>query len=389
MNRPAMIALATAMLTLLAACGSKEEAKKNAAAPGTATAAPAPADPLTVTADGETRKWVRTAPLPVVEFRDMLRVPASASVDETRVARIGASVTGRITELKAIVGQNVQRGQTLATLNSTELSNAQLVFLKALSAKLLAERAAERARQLFEADVIGAAELQRRETELSQAQAEMSAAHDQLGVLGMSEAGIRKLEASRTVNSQSFVVASIPGSVIERTVAQGQVVQPADAVFTVADLSRVWVQAEIPEKQADLVKPGDTVHVQIPALGDRDIRGRIVFVSATVNPETRTVTARTEVDNADRSIRPAMLATMLIQDRPRQRPVVPMEAVVREDNRDHVFVQKGEHRYRLVPVTLGAESDGLRPVLDGVKPNEVIVVDGAFHLNNERKQSLQ
>lgn len=388
MNRIALTSVLCAALALAAGCGSKEDPKKTAAA-ASPNAATAPADPLTVTADGETRKWVKTAPLPVVEFREMLRVPASASVDETRVARIGASVTGRITDLKAIVGQNVQRGQTLATLNSTELSTAQLSFLKAYSAKILAERAAQRATQLFEADVIGAAELQRRETELAQAQAEMSAAHDQLVVLGMSETGIRKLEESRTVNSQSFVVASITGSVIERTVAQGQVVQPADAVFTVADLSRLWVQAEIPEKQADLVKLGDTVRVQIPALGNREIAGRLVFISATVNPETRTVTARTEVDNRDRSIRPAMLATMLIQDHPKPRPVVPVDAVVREDNRDHVFVQKGEHKYRLVPVTLGAEFGGQRPVLDGVKPNEIIVTDGAFHLNNERKQSLQ
>ncbi len=370
-------ALMFALAVVLAGCGKDTGTKDSAGKPAQAgaPAAKAAADPLTVEADAETQKWLESATPKGVDFREMLRVPAAASVDETRVARIGASVTGRITDLKAIVGQNVERGQVLATLNSTELSTAQLSFLKAYSAKLLAERAAQRAKLLFEADVIGEAELQRRQTELSQAQAEMSASHDQLKVLGMSEKGIARLEESRTVNSQSFVVASISGTVIERTVAQGQVVQPADAVFTVADLSRLWVQAEVPEKQSDLVKIGDTVKVQIPALDNRAIDGRIVFVSSTVNPETRTVTARTEV--------------AMIQDRPQQRLVVPVDAVVRENNRDHLFVKSGPTRYRLVQVDLGAESNGVRPVVGGIKPEDTIVTKGAFHLNNERKQNLQ
>ena len=383
--------LLLAVVVTLAGCGKDADKNGAAKAPAAAasTAAAVAADPMLVQADTETRKWLKSAPVAIVEFRETLRVPASASVDETRVARIGASVTGRISDLEAVVGKDVTRGQVLATLNSTELSTAQLAFLKAYSARLLAEKAAQRAKLLFDADVISAAELQRRETELAQAQAEMSAAHDQLQVLGMSESGIAKLEKSRTVNSKSFVVSSITGTVIERTVAQGQVVQPADAVFTVADLSRLWIQAEVPEKQSDLVKIGDTVKVQIPALGNRAIDGRIVFVSATVNPETRTVTARTEVANPDRDIRPAMLASMLIQDHPQKRAVVPVDAVVRENNRDYVFVTKGPDNYKLVPVNLGNESNGMRPVIDGLTPDAVIVTAGAFHLNNERKQNLQ
>lgn len=383
------------LTTVLAACGEKAPAPGTKAETGSAASPSSPpqakpvSDPLSVIADVETQKWVKTTVLQSSEFRETLRVPAAASVDETRVARIGSSVTGRVTELKGVVGQNVQKGETLAVLNSTELSNAQLGFLKAYSSKMLAERAAQRATQLFEADVIGAAELQRRETELSQAEAELSAAHDQLVVLGMSEKGIARLEQARTVNSQSVIVSSISGTIIERNVAQGQVVQPADAVFTVADLSRLWIQAEVPEKQSELVKVGDVVHVQIPALGNKDIEGRIVFVSSTVNPETRTVTARTEVANPERAIRPAMLATMLIQDRPQQRALLPVEAVIREGNRDYVFASKGDNQYRLTPVFLGPESDGVRPIVEGVKPGDTIVTEGAFHLNNERKLNLQ
>jgi cobalt-zinc-cadmium efflux system membrane fusion protein len=224
---------------------------------------------------------------------------------------------------------------------------------------------------------------------LLQAEAELSSAHDQLKVLGMSEANIAKLEQNRQVNSLSYIVASLSGTVIERRVTTGQVVQPADAVYTVADLSRVWVQAEVPEKQSELVKVGDVVKVQIPALSNRMIDGKLVYVSNTVNVETRTVTARTEVANRERDIRPAMLSVMLIEDRPVKRLVVPADAVVRENNRDYLFVKTGEDRYKLTSANLGVDIGGMRPVLDGVKAGDVVVIDGAFHLNNERKQNLQ
>ena len=197
----------------LIACGTSDDKQKAGAKADTKAATSTPADASLVSADAETQKWVKVATIRTIDFRETLRVPASVSVDETRMARIGSNVTGRITDLKAIVGQNVNRSDVLATVNSTELSSAQLAFLKAFSAKLLAERAAQRAQQLFEADVIGAAELQRRETELSQAEAESSASQDQLQVLGMSKKNIQKLEQSRTVNSNSFVVASLAGTV--------------------------------------------------------------------------------------------------------------------------------------------------------------------------------
>jgi cobalt-zinc-cadmium efflux system membrane fusion protein len=109
-------------------------------------------------------------------------------------------------------------------------------------------------------------------------------------------------------------------------------------------------------------------------------------VADTVNPETRTVTVRSRVDNAGRQLKPAMLATMLIQAAAVERIVVPAEAVVRENNADHVFVETAPRSYRLTPVRLGPEGGGQRPVLDGLKAGERIVAAGAFHLNTERKR---
>lgn len=347
-------------------------------------------DPKLVVAPAALAASLKAAPVREAEFAEVLRIPGRVEADEARLARIGASVTGRITDLDAIPGEDVKRGQLLATLHSAELTSAQLGFLKSYSQRLLAARASQRAEQLFEADVISKAELQRRQSELAQAEVEVSAARDQLQVLGMSEEAIVSLNSERAVNSRASVRSSISGTVLERKVTQGQVVQPADAMFIVADLSRVWLVAEVPEQQAPLVRRGETVHAEIAALpGDR-FGGTLSFVGAIVNPETRTITVRMELDNAGRRFKPAMLATMFIRGRAETGLAVPAAAVVRDENRDYVFIEtkddKGGVRYAMRVVTLGAEQDGLRRVVSGLSKGEPVVIEGAFHLNNERKR---
>ena len=202
----------------------------------------------------------------------------------------------------------------------------------------------------------------------------------------MSERAIERLADTRKVDSTSHIVSSIDGTVIDRRVSPGQVVQPADTVFIVADLSSVWVVADVPESVAGSVRAGQTIEVEIPALPDRRIRGALAFVSAIVNPETRTVRVRMDVPNPEREYKPAMLASVLIQGAAQRKRAIPSAAVVREENRDYVFVQTGSETFYLRQVTLGEEYDGLRVVVAGLRPDDRIVVDGAFHLNNERRQ---
>lgn len=374
--RPFAVAL---LAVALAACGEKQPAPKPAAAPAR--------DPLSVTVAPSLKEKLVVAEVGKASVRDALRVSGRIEVDEARVARIGASVTGRITDLDAVLGEQVRRGQVLATMTSTELSSIQLEYLKAYSQRTLAERAAMRARQLFDADVIGAAELQRRQAELVQADAEVSAARDQLAVLGMSERAILQLAATRKVNSQSQIVSSLAGTVIERKVTTGQVVQPADTVYVVADLSSVWLVADVPEQNAGMIRVGEAVAAEVAALPGRRLAGKLTFVAVTVNPETRTVRVRMDLPNPNRELKPAMLATVFIKGAPTEQVVVPAEAVVREENKDYVFVETGGATFALKEVTLGQEFDGKRVVTGGLRPGERVVAEGAFHLNNERKRA--
>lgn len=373
---------ATSAMALLLLNGCK----KGTAIEPEATAQASTKNPLEITADPALLKQLKIGQVTLTEVASTLRVPGRVEADETRMAQVGAPITGRITELEVIEGQTVTKGQPLAGLYSTELSGAQFALIRAQSQSQLAQRAVERAKQLLAADVIGSAELQRREAEYLQATAEVSSARDQLRVLGMSEEAINKLQTTRQVNSLTQVVSSIDGTVLDRKATIGQIVQPATTIFTVADLSNVWLVADIPEQNAGMVTVGTTVEAEIPAFPGQKFRGRLTFVSSIVDPDTRTVRVRMDLLNPKGRLKPAMLATMMLKDTAQRERIVPMGALVREEDRDCVYVQTASDTFVMRQVILGAEFDDQRVLLEGVAPGEKIVLDGAFHLNNERKR---
>ncbi len=376
---------ALALVTLgLVACGDESNAPKGGAASAPAASASAPTDASQVVASQDLQQRLKLATVAMAPVAETLDVVGRIDFDEQSLARVGATVTGRISDLLVQPGQRVRSGTVLAQLHSTELGAAQLAYLKARAQRELAASAAERARSLLAADVIGSAEAQRRDNELQVANAEERAAADQLRVMGVSGSAIAGLAQSGRITSTSSVVSTLDGIVVERKVNKGQVVQPADVLFTVAELGRVWVVAQVPEAQAPRVQPGQVLRIEIPSGGIAPIETRVDWVADTVNPETRTVMVRASVDNPKRQLKPAMLAQVRITPQPIDRLVVPSSAVVRENDSDHVFVRTQERTYRLVPVKLGNEVDNQRVVESGVKAGDTVVVEGAFHLNNER-----
>jgi len=367
-------ALLLAPCLLLAACA--KEAPKPAAK----------ADPDTVITGSNLNGRYKIAPVAIEPVSDTLRVAGQITFDENRLARIGATVTGRVTDMAAIVGQTVSRGQVLGRINSNDLSNQQLAYLRAKSQYELNRRNVERAQALFSADVISAAELQRRQSEEQISGAEMRAAADQLRLLGVSGPSLSRLGNQGVISSSTPITSTMQGVVVERNLALGQVVQPTDALFVVADLSKLWAVALVPEQQIRYVRQGQTVALEIPALGGEKRQGRLVHVGQTVDPKTRTVLVRTELDNPGGELKPSMLATMLVTATPTPRPVVPTAAIVRESNKDFVFVEVKPGTLRLREIKLGEEIAGKRIVQGGIKPGERIAITGAFHLNNERNR---
>lgn len=345
-------------------------------------------DPNVVVVNEDLRNMITDGRIYTGSFVEDLRASGRVDFNEQFLSRIGANVTGRVSEILAIPGQRVKQGDILAKITSTELTQSQLSYLKAKSASQLADQAANRARILYKEDVIALAELQKREAEASSAKAEFRAANDQLRVQGMDQPSIDRLAKSGVIESINNVIATIPGEIVERKINKGQVVQPADALFTVADLSSLWAVSEIPESNAYLIHKGQKVALIIPALRNAEIEGVVAHVDSIVNPQTRTVVVRMEVPNQDGLIKPGMLATMMIESQPTERLLVPVSAVIREDNQDHVFIREDDDTYRMVTVKLGPEGKGYRPVISGLKDGQEIAVNGAFHLNTERKRQL-
>jgi cobalt-zinc-cadmium efflux system membrane fusion protein len=376
------VAVSTCLVFFASGCGSK---KVEAAKPEKQ----AQSDPLKVEVSPSLSSQLKLGQPQLREVAKTLDVAARIEADATRQGRVGSPVRGRITEVLAFEGERVKRGQALAILYSTELSDAQFAFLKAVSQQSLSERAVERGKQLLDADVIGSAEQQRRQAELVQATAEVSSLRQQLRALGMSEGSIQDLESSRKLNSRYEILASIDGTILERSVTVGQIVQPAEAAFLLADLSNVWLVADIPEQNAGDVAVGKSVEAEAAAFPDQPIQGRLSFVSATVNPESRTVKVRMNVPNPRGRYKPAMLATMRLKDRVQRERVIPVTAVIRENNRDNVFIQTGPKTFAMREVELGGEFGDVRALIAGIEANETIVLDGAFHVNNERKKALQ
>ncbi|MFN8005927.1 MAG: efflux RND transporter periplasmic adaptor subunit [Terriglobia bacterium] len=343
-------------------------------------------NPLEISASKMLMERLRIGEPSWAEVSSTLRVPARVEVDRRRAVRVGAPVDGRVTELYVHEGDMVQLNQPLASIYSTQLSETQAAFLKAYTRQQLAQKAVDRAQQLLKADVIGVAELQRREAELAEAAAEVNAGRDQLAVLGMSKESIGRIEQTRIMNSVTRLVASASGTILERNVTVGQVVQTSDTAFVIADLANVWLVADVPEQSAGEIHLGYDVEAEIPALPGRELEGRISFVSPIVNPETRTVLIHMDLPNPRGFYKPAMLANMTLRDQASREWVIPMTAVVRENDREYVFVRMNENTFVLREVELGGQYQGRRVLLNGLKSGEQIVLDGAFHLNNERRR---
>jgi membrane fusion protein, heavy metal efflux system len=377
----AMVLLTAAASFLLSSCGGAPQMAKVKAADN-----PPTPDLLAVKMTPDLSSRVTVKPAEMQEVARTFRASGRVQADEFHLARISSPLTGKIADIHALEGEYVKRGQELATLNSTELSNIELTFLEACSRRQLAEKAVERAQQLLKADVIGSAELQKREADLQEKIEEVSAARAQLKVLGISDRAIAALEKGRSVDSVSHIVASVPGTILERRATVGQTVPPAETVFVIADLSLVWLIADIPEESAGHLRVGKAVRAEVLAFPGEIIEGKLAYVSPTVNPETRTVRIRMNLPNSKLKYKPDMLANVSLEDVPVKRLAVPSSAVIREDNKDYVFARAGKNDFRLREVSLAEDLENRRVVTSGLQPGEEIVVSGAFHLNNERKR---
>ena len=341
-------------------------------------------NPNEVIASAEIFDQIKFEPAKIIPIKKSLDIPGSIEVKQNLLARIGSPVQGRIIEIKGELGKTVKQGDVLAVINSTELAKQQLAYIKAVQMVELKTKAYERAVLLFDADVVSEAQKLQRKTELSAAKADMEASKDQLFVMGMTIDEIEAIQSEIQIDATTNIVAKIDGKIIKKNVNVGQVVDPTEDIFTIAMLSEVWGVAQVPERQIGFLKEGDDLLIDVPAYEDKSVEGKITYLGDIVDPVTRTVTIRTEIDNAHGLLKPDMLITMKVSGKSIEKVGVPINAIVSIDDIPNIFVKTGEKKFLMRPVTLGVKNKDAVHIDDGLLEGEEVVIDGAFHLNNER-----
>jgi cobalt-zinc-cadmium efflux system membrane fusion protein len=375
-------ALLCAALVLTAGCDSATEdatgAKPVSRTPGV----------VRLSVEEAQRSGIVTAPVLRGDFQTYRDFPGTVEPNQHAMAEITTLVRGRVVDVYADLGQEVKGGSLLAILYSSELGMAQSAYLKANAKLYVAERAYNRAKSLLEEKVIGVAEAQRREGDMISARAEAREAKDRLRLLGMDEEAIGRLDRDQKILSYAPIEAPFEGRVITRNITKGEVVETTEKLFVVADLSEVWVLANIPEKDIPYIytgnKPAEQAEVRVSSYPGEVFHGKITYVGDVLDPATRTMRMRLELPNLHRRLKPQMYAMVRVYSRSEAGVLtVPEAAIQRERDRRFVFVQRDSSSFEPRNVSLGESNGDVVKVLEGLREGESIVTHGAFVLKSE------
>jgi cobalt-zinc-cadmium efflux system membrane fusion protein len=391
--RPAHICgLVLALTAMLAGCGrgnSSEQPQGTGAnaehTPEGSTQAEHHDEPAVVELSPEAmeRAGIRVEPVRAVTSGQVLMAPAELQPNADRMARVGPRVAGRIARVIVPLGADVRAGQPLATIRSPEAAEATAALDSARAAGNLARRSLTRERELFERKVSAQREVLEAEAALATAEAAVRAAEARLAAMGFNASG----EDSPPGDPVVTVTSPIAGTVIERSASADAPVGPDSVLFTIVDLSTLWLTVRVPETSAAAIRRGQTVGVVVGAVPDRPVEGRVEYIAPIVTPETRTVDVRVIVPNSGRELRPGMSASARfdVPDRAttsnsEPRVLVPRAAVQELNQVSVVFVPDGDRRFAPRQVTLGSSYGNDVEVVSGVTVGDRIVVQGAFTL---------
>ena len=339
--------------------------------------------------DEVTRSGVIVEPVVLTAFRTYRTFPGVVRPNENALANITTLVRGRVAEVHADLGQMVKANQLLAVLHSGDLGLAQSAYLKARARRHVAEQAYERAQFLYKEKVIGLAESQRREGEMISIRAEAQEAREGLRLLGMGDKEIRALEQTQTIRSQVSIVAPFAGRVIARDLTKGELVETTHKLFVVADLSTVWVVANVSEKDVSYmhrasVVPNQQVEVFVTAYPDEVFQGTVAYVGDVLDTTTRTMQVRLTLENPTGRLKPEMFATIRVLSESGSNVLVVPEAAVQHDrDRSFVFVQTEPGVFEARTIKVGEKNGVFAEVLEGVQEGEAVVKGGAFTLKSE------
>ena len=323
-------------------------------------------------------------PLATATSRDAapeLSVTGVVSPDVSRAVPVISLTSGRVVDVRARLGDQVQKGQLLLRIHSADASAAFSDYRKAVVDRVLAQSQLDRATALFERGAIAKKDLEVAQDASDKAQVDVENAAQRLQVLGM--------DAQRAPTAIVDVVAPVAGVITEQNVTNAGGVKSLDNspnLFTISDLSRVWIVCDVYENDLPAVRVGDAANIHLAAYPDRVLTGRISNIGAVLDPAIRTAKVRIEVANPG-LLRVGMFVTATFQGQTKQtRAVVPASAILHLHDREWVYVPGAPGRFRRVEVTAGDTLPGnLQEVVSGLQPGQQ-VVSNALVLQNTVEQ---
>jgi cobalt-zinc-cadmium efflux system membrane fusion protein len=336
---------------------------------------------------------VKVAPADEREFPVEKEAIGSIDFNEDMAVQIFTPYQGRIIALFGEAGHDVKKGQTLFTIDSPDLLQAESTLIAAAGVLDLDSKNLARLRDLFTTRAVSQHDVEQATSDQQTAQGNLRAARDAVRLFGKTDAEIDRIVADRSADSTLVVASPIDGRITARNAAPGLFVQPgnAPAPYTVANIDTMWMLANVTEDDSPAFRIGQPVQVRLDAFPGRVFDGKITTIAATVDPTTRRVLVRSEVKDPQHELRSGMFANFVIQvGQPARAVGVPVDGVVREgDGTMTVWVTADRRRFMRRTVKIGEERHGYREIVEGVQAGELVATEGAIFLSNELATASQ
>lgn len=387
----AAIFAAFAIIQVLSGCGSEQSEKSREGGVshenGHADEHSEDEGHLTLTPEALRTLEIKTAPVELRALGNEIRTTAVIEPDQTRIAHVSPRIPGRAIDVKAILGDRVTKGQVLAELDSIELGQSKADYLKAKANLQVARADFQREDRLYKKQISSEKEYLDAKGEFLRSEAEMNSARETLRLLGLTDKEIDNLAwgAGKHPPSHFPLLAPFDGTVVEKHIVPGELVKPEDKPYVIADLSHLWIQLDIYEKDLRWVNTGKEVTVNVDTYPDIQFKGTVTYISDILDESTRTAKARVEVDNHDRKLKPGMFAAARIttpSTGTKDVLSIPSSAVQQIRGKPAAFVAEDENSYELRSIMLGPESGEFVEVISGLEPGEKVVTTGGFYLKS-------
>ena len=341
---------------------------------------------VTLTPDRQKQNGVVVAVARQELLGGVLSATGKVEANADRIAHVSPRISGKIVGVNASLGDSVSAGQALATLDSVELGEALNRYHQSKTKLSLAQSNMERVKNLVEKKIAARKDILQADTDFKTAQSELHTDEGRLSLYGVSDSELRGESHKKPLLP---VRSPIGGIITEKHAIVGELAAPSLSLYTVADLSSVWVLVDINEKDLAKVHKGQAATVTVGAFPDLKLKGRITYIADLVNEATRTVKARVEVVNPGRKLKPEMFAAIELALPADAAPVlvVPEDALQDLDGKKILFVTVNGTVFQPRPLELGRASGGKVEVTAGLKQGDRYVVKGGFLLKSELKKS--